>query len=571
VSDPRTGPLAGTHVDAVVVGAGFAGMYAVHKLRDQLGLEVQAFERGSDVGGTWFWNCYPGARTDGEAMDYSYSFSEELQQEWTWTHRYAVQPDILRYQNHVADRFDLRRSFRFDTTVTAATWDDAANRWTVQTDRGDRVTATYLVMASGVLSHAKKPDFPGFDTFEGEWYQTSAWPRSGVDVAGKRVGIIGTGSTGIQLIPKIAEECAHLTVFQRTANFSVPANNRPLLPEHVESVKARYAEHRASARVSGAGVTEIRDFDEPGYGLAPRPLEATAAMMSPEEQQRQLDWRWGYGGLSEVLGVFGDIMVDETANTVVADYARDVIRRTVTDPETAERLCPTDHPFGSKRLCLDTDYYATYNRENVDLVSIRETPIEEFTPRGIRTSDREYELDTVLFAIGFDALTGALLHVDIRGVGGRTLRQAWKDGPRSYLGLSAHGFPNLFTIVGPLSPSVVSNMVNSIEQHVEWVADAIAWLRDHGLDRIEADEDAQEGWVTHVADIAGGTLYTRANSWYIGANVPGKPRVFLPYLGGVGEYRRACDEVAATGYRGFTVASSGGSATPALTSTDAGV
>ena len=554
MTDSPPAPLSGTY-DVIVVGAGFAGMYSVHKLRDQLGLSVQAFERGSDVGGTWYWNCYPGARTDGEAMDYSFSFDEELQQEWTWSHRYATQPEILRYQNHVADKFDLRRSFKFETTVTAATWDDEANHWTVETDRGDVVSATFLVMASGVLSHAKKPDFPGLDSFEGEWFQTSNWPKSGVDVVGKRVAIIGTGSTGIQLIPQVAEQCQHLTVFQRTPNFSVPARNRPLRPEHVERVKARYAEHRESARKSAAGVTEIRDFDEPGFGLAPKPLEATAAMMSEEERQRQLDWRWGYGGLSEVLGVFGDVMVDEDANEIVAEYARNVIRETVHDPETAELLCPNDHPFGSKRLCLDTDYYATYNRENVELVSLREAPMEEITPKGIRTSDKEYEFDTILFAIGFDALTGALLNVDIRGVGGQTLRHAWRDGPRNYLGLNANGFPNLFTIVGPLSPSVVSNMVNSIEQHVEWVADAIEWMRSNGVDRMEAEAEAQDGWVAHVAEVADGTLFTRANSWYIGANVPGKPRVFLPYVGGVGAYRAFCDEVAANGYRGFALSS----------------
>jgi cyclohexanone monooxygenase len=511
----------------------------LHRLRG-LGRSVQVFEAGDGVGGTWYWNRYPGARCDVESMDYSYSFSDELQQEWRWTERYAPQPEILRYVNHVADRFDLRRDIRLSTRVTAAVFDEAARRWTISTDRGDRVSAQFCIMATGCLSDAQVPEFDGLDTFEGRWYHTGRWPHEGVDFTGTRVGVIGTGSSAIQSIPIIARQATHLFVFQRTPNYSVPARNAPLDPDYERRVKANYADFRRQARESRVGFVVERH-------------EALALEVSPEERTREYEKRWTRGGLG-FSATFVDLLTDQAANDTAAEFFRAKIRSIVRDPAVAELLTPRDYPLGTKRLCVDTDYYATFNRDNVTLVDVRRSPIQAITPHGLRTRDEEYEVDSLVFATGFDAMTGALLGIDIRGRGGRTLSDKWAGGPRQYLGLAIAGFPNLFTITGPGSPSVLSNMIVSIEQHVDWIADCLTWLGPQGHAVIEATAAAEDAWVEHVNQVGDATLYPRANSWYVGANIPGKPRVFMPYIGGVGVYRKLCDDVAAKGYEGFAVA-----------------
>ena len=524
-------------LDAVIVGAGFAGLYAIHRLRG-LGFSVRAFEAGAGVGGTWYWNRYPGARCDVESLDYSYSFSDELQQEWRWSERYAPQPEILRYLEHVADRFDLRRDIRLETRVTAAAWDEAAARWTVETDRGDHVSARFLVMATGCLSDAQLPPIPGRETFAGRAYHTGRWPHEGVDFTGQRVGVIGTGSSAIQSIPIIAGQAARLFVFQRTPNFSVPAHNTPLDPELERRVKADYAAFRRAARESRVGFVVERSGE-------------SALAVSPAERRREYERRWARGGLG-FGATYADLLTSEAANVTAAEFFQEKIREIVRDPAVADALTPRDYPLGTKRMCVDTGYYATFNREHVTLVDLRKTPIEAITPQGVRTVEREYAVDSLVFATGFDAMTGALLRIDLRGRGGTTLREAWAAGPRAYLGLAVAGLPNLFAITGPGSPSVLSNMVVSIEQHVDWIADCLVHLRDRRLASIEATPAAQEAWMEHVGALGAMTLYPRARSWYMGANVPGKPRVFMPYVGGVGVYRQRCDEIAARGYEGFT-------------------
>jgi cyclohexanone monooxygenase len=537
--------------DVLVVGAGFAGMYLIWKMRE-FGLSVRGVERGGGVGGTWYWNRYPGLRCDAESLDYSYSFSDELQQEWEWSERFPAQPDILRYLDHVADRFDLRRDIDFGTEVLSAAYDEADNVWSVETDRGGIYRARYLVMATGALSKPQEPPFPSLDAFTGEWYQTSRWPHDAVQLAGKRVGLIGTGSTGIQFATAVAPEVEHLFVFQRTANYSVPARNRPLDPGMAAEYKRNYAAHRESARYSGGGTAIDEYYDEPGYGPPPEPQEISALSVGDEERRAEYERRWRYGGAPEVLAVYADLMVSDEANETLSEFVREQIRAIVEDPDTAELLCPNTHPLGTKRICVDTGYFEIFNRPNVTLVDVRSAPIAEITETGLRLADgQEFELDVIVFAIGFDALTGALLDVDIRGTEARSLRELWKDGPRSYLGLAVAGFPNLFTITGPNSPSVLSNVVTSIEQHVELVSDLIAHARDRGADRIEPTQRAQDDWVEHVNFVASHTLFPKAASWYMGANIPGKPRIMLPYVGGVGNYRKTCEEIAADGYRGF--------------------
>jgi len=536
-------------VDVVVVGAGFAGLYALHRLRG-MGLSARAFEQAEDVGGTWYWNRYPGARCDVESIDYSFSFSEELQQEWSWTERYATQPEILRYLNHVADRFDLRPAITFGTRVVSAVYDEPSARWLVETDRGHRVTARNCIMAVGCLSLGRIPDFPDLESFRGQAYHTGTWPRQGVDFTGLRVGVIGTGSSGIQVIPQIAQQAAHLTVFQRTPHYTIPAQHHRLDPEWLAEFKHQYAEYRGRMRVSRGGVS--RDYSER------RALETP-----PEQRRRVYQARWNFGG-AEILGSFADLLTDIEANQTVADFVAGKIREIVRDPDVADRLVPRGYPFGAKRLCVDTGYYDTYNRDNVTLVDVTATPVEAITPAGIKTSAAEHELDAIVFATGFDAMTGALLAMDIRGRGGLTLRQAWEAGPRTYLGLSVAGFPNLFIVTGPGSPSVLSNVVLSIEQHVEWITDFVAYLRKHDIDWAEPRTAAQDSWVAHVNDVASQTLFPVGNSWYLGANVPGKPRVFMPYIGGVGRYRAICDQVAAAGYTGFDLGTAGQDADPEL-------
>jgi cyclohexanone monooxygenase len=529
--------MAGGRFDAVIVGAGFAGMYMLHKLR-QLGFTARVLEAGGGVGGTWYWNRYPGARCDVESIQYSYQFSPELQQEWDWSERYATQPEILRYAEHVADRFDLRRDIQFDTRVTAASFDEATRRWTIQTDGGERLEAAFCIMATGCLSAPSTPQFAGIESFAGERYHTGTWPHEPVDFTGKRVGVIGTGSSAIQAVPLIAEQAAHLYVFQRTPHYTVPARNARLNAEYRKAVKAHYPQMRARAWQMPNGL----DFElNPGSAV-----EAT-----PEQRRREYERRWAYGGVT-FMGSYSDLLASQAANDTAAEFVRSKIRETVRDPRLAELLSPR-YVIGCKRLCVDTGYWDTFNRDTVTLVDVRETPIARIISAGIQAGGREYALDTIVFATGFDAMTGALLKIDIRGAGGVRLRDQWGEGPKAYLGLAIAGFPNLFTITGPGSPSVLTNMLPSIEQHVEWIADCIAYLRAHDLRRIEARQEAQEAWVAHVAEVAGGSLRSACSSWYVGANIPGKTRVFMPYIGGVPAYVRKCQEVAAGGYEGFSV------------------
>ena len=530
-------------LDVLVVGAGFSGLYALHRLREA-GFAARVVERGDDVGGTWYWNRYPGARCDIESIDYQYSFSDDLQREWNWTERYATQPEILQYVNHVAERFDLWRDMQFNTRVTSATFDERANRWAIETDQRDRVGARFCIMATGCLSASRVPDLPGLDSFQGKWYHTGRWPHEGVDFSGLRVGVIGTGSSAIQSIPIIARQAAHLYVFQRTPNFSLPANNERLTPDKVQYYKEHFQEIKEFSRQSPAGMPIVA-------------AERSALEATPEERDAAFEEGWNEGGF-HLVQKFNDLVATPAANETVADFVRRKIREVVQDPETAEALLPKDHPLGTKRICIDSNYFETYNRPNVTLVNIRNAPVEEITPKGVRTGGKEYELDAIVFATGFDAMTGALLAVDIRGRGGLSLRDEWAAGPRTYLGLQVAGFPNLFTITGPQSPSVLSNMIVSIEQHVDWIADAMAHLRERGIETIEATEAAQDAWVEHVNELANMTLYPQANSWYLGANIPGKPRVFMPYVGGVGTYAEKCREVVANGYEGFALGAGAG-------------
>jgi cation diffusion facilitator CzcD-associated flavoprotein CzcO len=540
VGDQKPGTVPHLVVDVAIIGTGFAGLYALYKTREELGLRVHAFDDAGGVGGTWYWNRYPGARCDVESLDYSFSFSKDLEQEWEWSERYATQPEILRYVNHIADRFDLRRNVQFETRVTSAVFDDDAKRWTVTTDKGETVSAQFCIMATGCLSASKLPEIPGLDGFEGTWYHTGHWPHEGVDFSGQRVGVIGTGSSGIQSIPIIAEQAADLTVFQRTPNFSFPARNSPWAPGFQQARKAKYPEYRQEAR-------------ESGFGIPVEMPEHSALEVDPEQRRAMYEERWGRGNLVAVVLAYNDLITNQEANDTAAEFIRSKIREIVHDPEVADLLSPKDHPVGTKRPCLDTGYYATFNRDNVHLVDVRKTPLVEITPKGLRTTDVEYEFDSIVFATGFDAMTGALSNIDIRGTGNHPLKDKWAGGPLTYLGIATSGFPNFFMITGPGSPSVLSNMMLSIEQHVDWITDCISYMRDHGIASIDASADAEEAWVDHVREVGETTLFPRANSWYMGANVPGKPRVFMPYIGGVGVYRQKCDEVAANDYEGFAL------------------
>jgi cyclohexanone monooxygenase len=524
----------------VVVGAGFAGMYLLHRLR-QFGLTTRVFEQGTDVGGTWYWNRYPGARCDIESMQYSYSFSEELQQEWEWTERFAAQPEILKYANHVADRFNLRPDIQFNTKVVSTVFNEDTNRWTVTLDDGRRVSAHYVIMATGSLSNARVPDFKGLSSFKGKTYHTGQWPHEGVDFSGLRVGIVGTGSSAIQSIPVIAAQAKHLTVFQRTPNYSLPARNHDLSPDYQQDWKANYSERRRFAR---------EDTRNGVYGVLP----TKSAQEDPAEvRQKVYDEEWGRGGL-HFLGSYNDLIINKQSNDTAAQYVRDRVGEVVQDPKVAKLLQPVTYPIGTKRICLDIDYYETFNRDNVTLVDISKAPITEITPNGLITAGKEYEFDAIVFATGFDAMTGSFAKVEIRGRDGLTLKQKWAEGPKTYLGLMVTGFPNLFFITGPGSPSVLSNMIVSIEQHVDWIMDCLKYLRQHGLDTMEATQQAEDAWVAHVNEVAYTTLFPHANSWYMGANIPGKPRVFMPYIGGVNVYRQKCNDVAAKGYEGFVLA-----------------
>lgn len=529
-------------VDVAIVGAGFAGLYMLHRARE-LGFRAKVFEAGAGVGGTWYWNRYPGARCDVESLEYAYSFSEDLRKEWEWTERYAAQPEILRYLNHVADRFDLRRDIEFNTRVISAAFDDEAGRWTIATERGQVVSAQFCVMATGCLSAAKVPEYAGLDRFQGQWYHTGRWPHEGVDFTGQTVAVIGTGSSGIQSIPVIARQAAHLYVFQRTPNFSLPAQNGPLSPEVIQDWKENGPKYREIAKTTPFG------FLVQAGGPKPSALE-----VSPEERQRIFEEGWRAGGFGP-LAAFNDLFFKLESNDTAAEFVRGKIRETVRDPGVAEKLAPRDHPIGTKRPCIDTGYFETYNRDNVTLVDVRETPIEEITSAGPRTRDRQFTVDSIVFATGFDAMTGALNAIDIRGREGKCLKEKWAAGPRTYLGLMVAGFPNLFTITGPGSPSVLSNMVIAIEQHVDWISGSMAYLRDRGIVTMEASAESETAWVEHVNEAANQTLYPLAKSWYLGANIPGKPRVFMPYIGGLPAYCQKCNEVAANGYEGFILKS----------------
>jgi len=526
----------GADFDVVVVGAGFAGLYMLHRLR-AMGFSVRVLEAGSGVGGTWYWNRYPGARCDVESVEYSYQFSPELQQEWEWSERYAAQPELLRYANHVADRFDLRGDIQFDRRVMAATFDEAANRWIIETGDGARLSANYCVMATGCLSVPNEPKFKGTDTFAGPTYHTGKWPHEGVDFTDKRVGIIGTGSSAVQSIPIIASQAAHLYVFQRTPSFVVPARNAPLSQREQQAIKDEYPALRALAKTRR-------------NGLFCATTDLSALAVSDEERERAYRERYDRGGLC-YTGTFNDLLIDSQANETAADFLRARIREVVNDPETADALCPHT-VVGGKRLCIDIGYYETFNRDNVTLIDLNKAPLEEITREGLVAGGKPYALDAIVFAIGFDAMTGALTRIAIRGRAGTSLAETWSEGPRTYLGLSVAGFPNLFTITGPGSPSVLTNMLPTIEQHVEWVADCIGYMRERNFRRIEATPDAETAWVARVNEIAAGTLFPTCNSWYLGANVPGKPRVFMPYIG-FPPYVEKCNEVAASGYPGFAL------------------
>jgi cyclohexanone monooxygenase len=527
---------AGPTFDVVIVGAGFGGMYMLYRAQ-KLGLKTRVYERGSDVGGTWYWNRYPGARCDVESLQYSYSFSEELQQDWNWSQRYSPQPEILAYAKHVADRFELRKDIQFDTGVTSAKFDDASNFWTVGLEDGAAVTASFVVLATGCLSNARTPDFKGLASFKGETYHTGNWPHQEVDFSGKKVGIVGTGSSGIQAIPMIAEQAAKLVVFQRTPNFSIPAHNAPFSDEGLKSAKANYPELRRWAR------------EKSRNGVVYEPPTKGAMDDSAQDRLQTFERRWSMGGTTFMLS-YNDLVLKPDSNATAADFVRGKIAEIVKDPETARLLQPTSHPIGTKRICVDTNYYATFNRPNVELVDVRAQPIDEVTPKGIRIGEREFELDAIVFATGFDAMTGSINKIDIRN-GDKVLKDNWAAGPRTYLGLMTSGFPNLFIVAGPGSPSVLAQMIMAVEQHVGWIADCLAHMRDRGTPRIEATPEAEAKWVEHVNTLASGTLYPQANSWYLGANVPGKPRVFMPYIGGINVYGKVIDEVAAKGYEGF--------------------
>jgi cation diffusion facilitator CzcD-associated flavoprotein CzcO len=529
-----------TELDALVVGAGFAGLYQLLCLRDRLGLKVRSLEAGSGVGGTWYWNRYPGARCDSESHAYWYTFSPDMMREWEWSERYPGQAEIMRYLNFVADRFDLKKDIQFDTRVSAAHYNQATNRWHVRTEGGETFVVKFLVTAVGCLSTANVPNFPGLDSFKGDWYHTGEWPHEGVDFSGKRVGMIGTGSTGIQAAPVIAETAAHLTVFQRTANYSVPARNVPLTPEFQRYIKDN--------------PTEIREATHSTLNGQPFRIEERMALeTAPEEREAIYEKAWERGGL-QFRASFKDMMASKAANDTAAEFIKRKIREIVKDPKTAALLSDIDHPYAAKRPPIDTGYFETFNQPNVSLVDVKASPIERISPAGVCTKDAEYPLDIIVFATGFDAMTGPMLRMDIRGRDGVALKDVWEAGPRNYLGLQVAGFPNLFTITGPGSPSVLCNMPVAIEQHAEWIADCIAYMRKQGLERIEARPEAMDQWVAEVNEVASKTLLPMAkHSWYLGANIPGKPRVFMPYAGGMVRYREICTEVVERGYEGFSL------------------
>jgi cyclohexanone monooxygenase len=525
--------------DAVVVGAGFSGLYLIKRLRDA-GLSVQAVEAAPDVGGTWYWNAYPGARCDVESFDYCYSFSRELEEEWDWSERYPSQAELLRYLNHVADRFDLRRHIRFATRVVAAEFDEARDLWSVGLDSGGPLECRFFILAGGAISVPKPPEIAGIESYGGACFHTGAWPHEPVDFTGKRVAVIGTGSSGVQTSTAIVDQVAQLTVFQRTPNFTAPMINHPLDPPALAEFRRTSAERHERSRRSRQGI--------------PYPMPTRSALAAtPEERAEAFREAWENSHLFALRLTFSDIMTDEAANETVAEFVRGKIREIVRDPALAETLTPRTFPFATKRPCIGRGYYEMFNREHVRLVDLKQTPILRMTPAGVETTEGELAFDAVIFATGFDALTGAAARIAITGRGGETLRGKWADGPRTYLGLASSGFPNLFLVTGPGSPGPLTAMIKTIEQHVDWIVDCLAFMAQRGLATIEASPEHEQAWMGHVQEVADATLYPRANSWYVGANVPGKPRKFMPYLGGLGVYRARCDEVASAGYAGFVL------------------
>ena len=522
--------------DAVIIGAGFSGIYMLYKLK-KLGLSACIIESGSDVGGTWYWNRYPGARCDTWSMEYSYQFSETLQQEWEWSEKYASQPEILKYAQHVVDRFNLKKHIFFNKKVTSVVFNENLQNWNINTNTNDSFISDFCIMATGCLSEINAPKFQGFDLFQGEIYHTGKWPKYNVIFKNKKIGIIGTGSSAIQAIPIIANEAEKLFVFQRTPNYTIPAYNTTLDSKLVETIKSDYKELRQKAKMTRGGTAIFKLNEEDAFDV------------TTEERQREYESRWQAGG-GGFIGAYQDLLTSEKANKTASNFVRSKIFEIVDDKKTAELLSPTNI-IGCKRLCVDTDYYKTFNKPNVNLVDVNKNTIESITPNGIKIKNQSFDLDMIIFATGFDAMTGALLNIDIQGKNQISLSSKWKNGPRMYLGLQIEGFPNLFTITGPGSPSVLSNMIVSIEQHVEWISDCIKYMNKNNLKQIEAELEAENQWVDHVNEVASKSLRSTCNSWYIGANVPGKPRVFMPYIGGVPTYKKICDEIVDNGYQGF--------------------
>ena len=523
-------------VDVVVVGAGFSGLYLLYRLR-KAGFSTRVFERGGDVGGTWYWNRYPGARCDVESLQYSYSFDEQLQQDWHWPEKFSAQPDILAYANHVADRFNLKKDIEFNIEVKASWFDENLKTWKITTNTGEEIDAQYFIMATGCISTTQIPNIKGLSDYVGDTFHTGDWPHEEVDFSGQSIAVIGTGSSGIQSIPVLAKQAKKLTVFQRTPNYSIPSQNEPMTKKYERSWKDVYSERRKEMRYSAHG--SLKDLND-------------VPALSVDEDQRQELYtkRWAIGGTG-FLGSFNDLLTNADANYTAAEYVRQQIKRVVKDKETAEILCPRSYPIGTKRICIDTGYFETYNRENVKLVDISKKPIERLVTDGIIVDDQLYPFDSIIFATGFDAMTGSIFNVDIKGRDGLALKDKWSAGPKTYLGLMSASFPNLFMITGPGSPSVKSNMIMSIEQHVDLVIETLLSMRRKGLSVVEPELEAENKWVDHVQEVANKTLFPQANSWYMGANIPGKPRLFMPYIGGVGAYREICEEIVANNYRGF--------------------
>ena len=524
------------NVDVVVVGAGFSGLYLLYRLR-KAGFSTRVFERGGGVGGTWYWNRYPGARCDVESLQYSYSFDEQLQQDWHWPEKFSAQPDILAYANYVADRFDLKKDIEFNVEVKGSWFDENSNRWKITTNTGEDINSQYFIMATGCISTTQIPNIKGLSDYVGNTFHTGDWPHEEVDFSGQSIAVIGTGSSGIQSIPVLAKQAKKLTVFQRTPNYSIPSQNEPMTKKYERSWKDVYSERRKEMRYSAHG--SLKDLND-----------VPALSVDKDQRQELYAKRWAIGGTG-FLGSFNDLLTSADANYTAAEYVRQQIKKIVNDKETAEILCPRSYPIGTKRICIDTGYFETYNRENVKLVDISKKPIQRLVADGIIVDDQLYPFDSIIFATGFDAMTGSIFNVDIKGRDGLALKDKWNAGPKTYLGLMSASFPNLFMITGPGSPSVKSNMIMSIEQHVDLVTETLLTMRSRGLSVVEPELEAENKWVDHVQEVANKTLFPQANSWYMGANIPGKPRLFMPYIGGVGAYRQICEEIVANNYRGF--------------------